>query len=74
MSKDNEIEALIELLETTQNDYTLRIAAESLEKICTGNPKAIDALIKVLETTQNVSFLWIAVESLVQWGVSKAPI
>jgi HEAT repeat protein len=28
-------------------------AAQSLEKIDTGNPKAIEALIKVLETTQN---------------------
>jgi sulfopyruvate decarboxylase TPP-binding subunit len=30
MSKDNEIEALIELLETTQDAHTLWIAAESL--------------------------------------------
>ena len=53
MSKDNEIEALIEVLETNQNNYTLRQAVKSLEKIDTGNPKAIEALIKVLETTQD---------------------
>jgi hypothetical protein len=33
-------------------------AAESLEKIDPGNPKAIEALIKVLETTQDDSHLW----------------
>ncbi len=53
MSKDNEIEALIERLETTQNDDTLWRAAQSLENIDPGNPKAIEGLIKVLETTQN---------------------
>jgi HEAT repeat protein len=51
------IEALIKVLETTQNVSILWIAVESLEKIGTGNPKAIEALIKVLETTQNVCIL-----------------
>ena len=47
--KDNEIEALIELLETTPDDYTRWQAAQSLVKIGTGNPKAIEALIKARE-------------------------
>jgi HEAT repeat protein len=49
--KDNEIEGLIKVLETTQNYDSLWKAAESLEKIDPGNPKAIEALIKVLETS-----------------------
>ncbi len=51
--KDNEIEALIELVETSQNTDTPWQAIESLGKIGTGNPKAIEALIKVLETARN---------------------
>jgi hypothetical protein len=38
------------LLETTQDTYICEIAAENLEEIDPGNPKAIEALIKVLET------------------------
>ena len=49
--KDHEIEALIEQLETIQDDYTCSLAAQSLvEKIGTGNPKAIEALIKSFRT------------------------
>ncbi len=69
--KDNQIEALIELLETTQNDHTRMITAESLGRIDLGNPKAIEALIKVLETTQNVCILWLAVESLEKIGTGN---
>ena len=47
--KDNQIEALIELLETTQNDLTRMIAAKTLGRIDPGNPKAIEALIKARE-------------------------
>jgi HEAT repeat protein len=50
--KDNEIDALIERLETTQAANTLWQVAKSLEKIGTGNLKVIEGLIKVLETTQ----------------------
>jgi HEAT repeat protein len=55
--KNNEIEAIIKLLETTHDDHTRRIAAETLGKIGTGNPNAIEALIKVLETNQNEALL-----------------
>jgi len=51
ISNPKVIEALIKVLETTQNDYTRRIAAQRLEKIGTRNLKTIEVLINVLETS-----------------------
>ena len=53
IGNSKEIEGIIRVLETNQNDYTRMIALETLEKIGTGNPKAIEGLIKVLKTTRN---------------------
>jgi len=47
------IEALIQLLDRTQNEETRLQAAESLEEIGTGNPKVIEALIELLDRTQD---------------------
>jgi CHAT domain-containing protein len=58
------IEALIQVLGTTQNDYTCWRAAELLERFGTGNPKVIEALIQVLDATHNESTRKQAAESL----------
>jgi HEAT repeat protein len=47
------------------------IAAQSLENIDSGNPKAIEALIKVLETTQYAHSLWQAAQTLGNIGTGK---
>ncbi|MEW6497113.1 MAG: HEAT repeat domain-containing protein, partial [Cyanobacteriota bacterium] len=62
--KDKEIEALIQLLDTSQTEQTRRLAAASLGGIDPGNPKAIEALIQLLGTAQNDSIRWQAAESL----------
>jgi len=46
---------LIEILESTNDEYTRWKVAESLDKIGTGNERAIAALVKLLETTNDVS-------------------
>jgi len=46
---------LIEILESTNDEYTRWKVVESLDKIGTGNERAIAALVKLLETTNDVS-------------------
>ncbi|MEP0751959.1 HEAT repeat domain-containing protein [Trichocoleus sp. Lan] len=47
------INKLIDLLETTENEFTRGSAAESLGKIDPGNEVAIAGLLRILETTEN---------------------
>ena len=47
------IAALIQLLDTTKNDYTRREVAAILGEIATGNPKVLVALIQLLDTTKD---------------------
>jgi HEAT repeat protein len=48
------------------------LAAESLEKIDPGNPKAIETLIKVLETTPDHYTRMLAAQSLEKIGTGNS--
>ncbi|MFP4124738.1 MAG: CHAT domain-containing protein, partial [Coleofasciculus sp.] len=65
------IEALIQLLDKTQDESTRRRAAESFEKIDPGNPKVIEALIELLQTTQDESTRRRAAYSLEEIGTGN---
>ncbi len=58
------IDALVQLLRTSNNESILRRAIQSLGKIGAGNPVAIDALVQLLRTSKDESSLLQATESL----------
>jgi HEAT repeat protein len=60
--------ALVRVLESTQDEYTLRNAAESLGKVGKGNEAAIQALVRVMESTQHKETLTEAAISLGKIG------
>ncbi len=65
MMKDKSIDELIEILETSTNERTRRVAAYSLGQIAIkGDERAISALVKLLETTTNEETCWQAAYNL----------
>ncbi len=64
MMEDKRIDELIKILETSNDEYTRREAAESLGEIATGSERTISALVKLLETSTDESTRWQAAESL----------
>jgi HEAT repeat protein/energy-coupling factor transporter ATP-binding protein EcfA2 len=58
------IKPLVDLIRTSQSEYTRQQAAESLEKIDPGNQTAIDAFVDLIRTSQDKSTRRLAAESL----------
>ena len=64
-------QALVQVLETTQDKFTREKAVESLGKIGTGNETAIQALARVLETPQDVDIYRLIAEGLKEGNPRK---
>jgi HEAT repeat protein len=65
------INKLIDLLETTEDEYTCWSAADSLVKIDSGNEWAIAELVRILETTENAKCRYQAIHSLGEISISN---
>ncbi|MCU0537930.1 MAG: HEAT repeat domain-containing protein [Hydrococcus sp. Prado102] len=63
------IAALIKLIDTSEDGFNRRIAAESLGKIAPGNPQAIAALVELIHTSEGELIRYRAAESLKQIGM-----
>ena len=62
------IGALVELIPTSEDEYTQRQAAESLGEIDKDNPVAIATLVNLIDNSQSESIRWQAVYSLGKIG------
>ncbi|MDB9456747.1 HEAT repeat domain-containing protein, partial [Dolichospermum circinale CS-541/06] len=67
------IAALVELINTSQDEYTRRRAADSLGEIGVGNAEAIAALVELINTSQDEYTRWRAADSLGKIGVGDQP-
>ena len=58
------ISALMQLISSTQNEYTCWQAVESLKKIDPDNQAGVTALVRLIKSNQNETTRWLATESL----------
>jgi HEAT repeat protein len=64
IERSKAIAALVELIDNSQDEFTLSQAASSLGQIGNDNLKAIAALVKLIDKSQDESTHWQAAESL----------
>jgi HEAT repeat protein/energy-coupling factor transporter ATP-binding protein EcfA2 len=65
------IEALVQVLETAQDENTLWKASDSLSEIGIGNASTIRALIRIFETTQDEDIRWLAINNFIKVSIGN---